>query len=260
MFGLPGDWIRTSTTHECEKEGCEHPAYNRLQGETDSFGAEYSYWCDEHKAVEVSRLKQCAEVEHACDACGEVAKLYPTRDWEEGLHGPVYNVCAQCRPKYLGPEEEEESDDECCEWCGRVAKLETHRDWEDGSSYELCGSCRQKNVLDGIEALEEIDEDDELTVFDRLDLGETVRVSDIPGRPVSQHMNLVGPHAGQSPVSFDAYFGYCYDSDHIRVFLEVSAGLMAVGYDGRAVTSEEILKIAAAIKVLGYPVIDVVVK
>ena len=108
MRNLPGCWTTVSVAHECEVEGCTAPAHNRLQGETDSFGAECMYYCAEHKVAEEATLAQAAEVSRHCDCCDKLAKLYPTRDWEEGIGGQVYDVCAECRPNYLGHSEDDE--------------------------------------------------------------------------------------------------------------------------------------------------------
>lgn len=85
---------------------CDSPATVRIQGETDSFGAEYSHHCAACAAL-VSELaeyqqEQTAEELCDCDWCRrEVPRkeLRHTRDIDEGSNGPVYEVCSACRKK-----------------------------------------------------------------------------------------------------------------------------------------------------------------
>ncbi len=71
----------------------DRPAVVRLQGETDSFGCEMHDLC-----------KECSEEAKKeepwvgkCEWCStEEQKLQPRRDYEEGLAGRVYYVCAGC--------------------------------------------------------------------------------------------------------------------------------------------------------------------
>ena len=100
-MGLPGDTIKFHTLEQvCDGYNCECTslATNRVQGETDSFGAEYHYFCTDctakcHKDERENREEEC------CDWCKKQALLAPIRDWEEGLYGPVYYVCSKCRCK-----------------------------------------------------------------------------------------------------------------------------------------------------------------
>ena len=115
-MGLPGDVIRIQTS-EYEDEGCYHKDCNkrpewRMQGETDSMGAEYSWWCDDHIQAVRDRIKASREEEHICDGCGTVAVLRPSRCWEEGNNGPVYHWCPTCRENNRKSLEDSFSDDE----------------------------------------------------------------------------------------------------------------------------------------------------
>lgn len=130
--GLPGD-VRTlpaDTKKTCDfiiwegikernTEYCKSKANVRIQGETDSFGAEYEYFCFdcadlneimlleykkeqieedkkyEHNIPEELRGKRC------CETCKKwVTKVLPTRDPDEGSHGPVYYKCIDCMEKF----------------------------------------------------------------------------------------------------------------------------------------------------------------
>jgi hypothetical protein len=76
-----------------------HPdrqAVARIQGETDSFGAELFDMCDDCLAA---YRKEIAEADHsgACDWCKQnKPRLRPRRDYEEGMAGRVYEVCDDC--------------------------------------------------------------------------------------------------------------------------------------------------------------------
>lgn len=72
------------------------PADIRVQGETDSFGAEYHDLCHAcHKASREAELAFKAEYDR-CDTCGEQAITSPYRCADEGMCGPVYNDCDKC--------------------------------------------------------------------------------------------------------------------------------------------------------------------
>jgi hypothetical protein len=93
-MGLPGDLRPLKRTNEiCEEEGCNETATFSLQGETDSFGAEYSYLCTAHKDAYIEHRTKPV---WGCDNCGKEAELTPQRDPEEGSYGPVYWHCNEC--------------------------------------------------------------------------------------------------------------------------------------------------------------------
>lgn len=83
------------------------PAVARVQGETDSFGCEMEDICQ--KCLDDRRAYRCSEAGKAeaieartgkCDWCKEQATtLSNTRDYDEGMSGPVYRVCAPCRTR-----------------------------------------------------------------------------------------------------------------------------------------------------------------
>ena len=96
---------RTLPGHTCySPEGTfcdEHEgvvASKRVQGETDSFGAEYIDMCDECYAAFLNESKiECCGV---CDWCKhESTQLAHRRDLDEGSCGPVYKVCPECIKK-----------------------------------------------------------------------------------------------------------------------------------------------------------------
>lgn len=78
----------------------DRDAVENIQGETDSFGCETHFCCQEC----VDEDRKYANSEEArtgmCDWCKTEAKtLANTRDYDEGMSGPVYRVCAPCRKK-----------------------------------------------------------------------------------------------------------------------------------------------------------------
>jgi hypothetical protein len=89
---LPGSILGPPEGTACEI--CGEPATQRVQGETDSFGAEWNDLCD-----------SCAREDLAnsgpCDWCGkDVERRTHTRDYDEGLSGRVYLVCDPCLRNY----------------------------------------------------------------------------------------------------------------------------------------------------------------
>jgi hypothetical protein len=97
----------------------EHPdrkATRRVQGETDSFGCEMYDFCDEcfkeWKSHDVYSPEEC-------DWCDKKANdIRPTRDYDEGMCGPVYYVCGPCRKRRDERVREENSryDDDYNDW------------------------------------------------------------------------------------------------------------------------------------------------
>jgi hypothetical protein len=88
----------------------ERPATQRRQGETDSFGSERHDLCEEC-AAEFRPYRA-----DSCDWCKEPATdCRATRDYEEGMRGPVYYVCGACRKRRndrLDEEARERGDDD----------------------------------------------------------------------------------------------------------------------------------------------------
>lgn len=77
----------------------ERPATHRVQGETDSFGSEMHDLCDE---CWTDLRKEMDEPQEAfpCDYCKvPSADRRAIRDPDEGMYGPVYYVCPECRKR-----------------------------------------------------------------------------------------------------------------------------------------------------------------
>ena len=93
-MGLPGSTKRlTDSSYICDIHE-DRPATYQVQGETDSFGCEYLYMCDGcYTAYRDERYETWAE--QACQRCGTKG-VRPFRDYDEGMHGPVYYLCKKC--------------------------------------------------------------------------------------------------------------------------------------------------------------------
>lgn len=78
----------------------DRPAIARVQGETDSFGCEMHDLCKEclDEDREWEKSPEAAEWRKGqCEWCKQDAdNLRDARDYEEGLSGRVYRVCATC--------------------------------------------------------------------------------------------------------------------------------------------------------------------
>lgn len=104
-MALPGQWHpldRAEQGMPCED--CDELASTKMCGETDSFGSEWFYYCAQHaeveKAKQVVAREENRETYRPCDWCKlEKLNVVPHRDFEEGLSGPVYEVCEECRIK-----------------------------------------------------------------------------------------------------------------------------------------------------------------
>lgn len=93
----------------------ERPAVARIQGETDSFGSEMNDMCQACLDAHRTAMKAWRERTAMCDWCKcEANDLRDFRDIDEGMAGPVYQVCSSCRQKAYEAIEEElkESDAE----------------------------------------------------------------------------------------------------------------------------------------------------
>lgn len=92
---LPGH-IKNAPVGMCCDEHEDRPAVKRVQGETDSFGAEWIDMCEECYAA---HLVDDTPTVTVCDRCRGKLPTKPWRDPDEGSTGPVYWVCDDCRKK-----------------------------------------------------------------------------------------------------------------------------------------------------------------
>ena len=84
-------------------------AVQKIQGETDSYGAEYFYLCEACKVIRDKSLHQLNP--GVCDWCNDKSNhLVKRRDPDEGTSGRVYNVCNECIVKQNERFEQERMD------------------------------------------------------------------------------------------------------------------------------------------------------
>lgn len=112
---LPG-----ASHHVPEGTMCDYhpdrPAVARIQGETDSFGCEMEDLCEECREAD-RKAEREADTSGKCDWCKQdKPRLRFKRDYEEGMHGPVYRVCDECSDR---------QDEEDRQY------LDSHMDWFD---------------------------------------------------------------------------------------------------------------------------------
>lgn len=98
---LPGTWTRVKTS-QCDDEGCYHEGCQERPSwsvctESDSMGSEFEYYCEHHTVEQKKVYAEAPPLVDNCDRCGKKAELLPSRDWEEGSKGPVYDWCSSCR-------------------------------------------------------------------------------------------------------------------------------------------------------------------
>ena len=78
----------------------DRPAVARIQGETDSMGAELHDMCEECLADYRTELRT-EDRSGTCDWCKNHAPmLVNRRDIEEGMYGSVYRICEPCDDRY----------------------------------------------------------------------------------------------------------------------------------------------------------------
>lgn len=108
---LPGHFSSVPAGTKCD-EHQDRDAVRRVQGETDSFGCEYSDMCQECHD-EYVRESNLADYSGKCNWCGKhVELLVPHRDIEEGSFGRVYEVCKPC----INAERQRWEEEDECGW------------------------------------------------------------------------------------------------------------------------------------------------
>ncbi len=99
---MPGSIHELPLNSRCdEHSNCK--AVVRIQGETDSFGAEYYDMCQVCLDKYRKEVAKTRDRLGTCEWCKtNNVKTRPYRDFEEGMSGRLYDVCAACvRKEYL---------------------------------------------------------------------------------------------------------------------------------------------------------------
>ena len=101
VSSMPGSRHQLPLNQSCDK----HPnrlAVVRIQGETDSFSAEYVDMCEECKQDYLKHIEEHKEDERHCEIClGNKKGVKPRRDPEEGSCGRLYDMCPECYRKMV---------------------------------------------------------------------------------------------------------------------------------------------------------------
>jgi hypothetical protein len=97
VSSMPGSLHSVPAGTACDRHP-QRSAVKRLQGETDSFGAEYLCLC-QHCIDEIrAQAASVRDVEQYCEwHRGLGLDVRTHRDFEEGSSGRLYSVCAPCR-------------------------------------------------------------------------------------------------------------------------------------------------------------------
>lgn len=97
---LPGSTHKTPEGMMCDHHP-DRPAVTRIQGETDSFGSEMHDLCQECADKMRAAIRSPQARTGRCDWCKqEATDLRHRRDIDEGMAGPVYEICGACAKKY----------------------------------------------------------------------------------------------------------------------------------------------------------------
>lgn len=107
MHNLPGAISKPDQGATCDTHPT-HAATVRVQGETDSFGAEYIHMCAACKKDHDAHRERLggAAFEGLCGRCKTPAPVFPVRDFDEGMNGPVYYYCQPCKRAFLRAQDE----------------------------------------------------------------------------------------------------------------------------------------------------------
>lgn len=104
---LPGSGHAVPDGATCDNHS-DRKAVVRVQGETDSFGSEMHDLCQECAEKMRAAIRSPQARTGRCDWCKqEATDLRHKRDIDEGMAGPVYEVCGACAKKYDAKIEEE---------------------------------------------------------------------------------------------------------------------------------------------------------
>lgn len=106
MAYITGQKLKVKNDDICENidhhDGEEVKADVVIVGECDSFGYERFGMCQACYKEYLKEREENYDSEQHCGWCHKSKKgVTEFRDWEEGSHGPVYEVCADCRAKSL---------------------------------------------------------------------------------------------------------------------------------------------------------------
>jgi hypothetical protein len=116
----------------CENHD-EVQASHRVQGETDSMGCEYHYFCA--SCADAARAADAEQKDGYCDLHnGEGSDIRNWRDYDEGMSGPIYRACRLCRDRANAAAAEEArryENDDIGYWDDDSGRVDTYVSDED---------------------------------------------------------------------------------------------------------------------------------
>lgn len=227
---LPGqiEKLRHSVDEGCGHEGCTNNPTHKLCTESDSFGDEIEYYCDEHIEVVRKEMAEAPEVEENCEWCGKLAVLRPHRDWEEGTGGPCYDLCSEC----IGRNVQDGIDD--------YAMTLEREDAEEDDHYEED---------------EELDPVDESR--DQWYMGNWVPAKDFNiGLDHVFKFSISGPRLVKQESAFGDHIVFTahFRTGNVRMELQLKYDSLIIYGERRIVSFEKAMAVANKIRTMGYPV------
>lgn len=203
---LPGHVreLRPEDQCPCQYDECKAHATHEFLVEADSMGEEWLPLCETH--VEQFRIDAAQDCIASCDWCkAENVVVAPFRDFEEGTHGPVYDVCEVCRGKAIDR-----------------ANEEANQSFEGDDDFAEMPEMEDDDILDMFSEEEERDPE---FLADMLISASTLPLSPIvPGENgVYNHFNLCGPQLVEGQLGFSAHWS---DGIQIVMALDLTEGVL----------------------------------
>lgn len=244
----------------CQYDECSAMATHEYLVESDSMGDEWLPLCQEH----MEQFKKDAEepIVASCDWChANDVIVAPMRDWEEGSHGPVYDVCETCRGKHIDRMHEE----------ANAGRRDDDEEEEEEFSSNPLADMEDDDVLDIFEEQEEDyeawdREQAEMTLRNRLVHGpcDSCRIDELEREAESlgsnlshnKHMACVGPQV----VPTGLQFAFFWDGIPFVIAEWKSTG-QVIWYSTQApryyhYSVHALLQIKRKLSAMGYPVVS----
>ena len=206
---LPGHVreLRPEDQCPCQYDECKAHATHEFCTEADSFGAEWLPLCETH--IEQFRIDAAQDCIASCDWCkAENVVVAPFRDFEEGTHGPVYDVCEVCRGKAIDR-----------------ANEEANQSFDGDDDFAEMPELEDDSILDMWDDEQAELERDPEYLADMLIKASTLPLNPIlPGdNSVCKHFNLIGPQLVEGQLGFSAHWS---DGIQVVIALDLELGVL----------------------------------
>lgn len=182
---------------EDESAPCTNHATHELCIEADSFGSDWMPLCESCLEAHKRVVEENGGLTGTCDTCkAEDVIIVPVRDSEEGLHGPVYDLCPTCLEKHKAYEHQMWADtfpNQAAMEDDRDDDDDQNEDWRDDLSEEEF-MARLDSDMDDDEEEPEPDDQTNPVFLSNVRKGLTFDFDDLP--LIAQddsHFNLTGP-------------------------------------------------------------------